>query len=84
MLQKRKRAAPTKSFRPSAAPKPSEAATCPPVTNSKVLENRPPSLEKALVCKSTPWPGAGKMSGNLFEDRNWLLPLNYLNNLKPP
>ena len=22
--------------------------------------------------------GAGKMSGNLFEDRNWLLPKNYL------
>ena len=25
------------------------------------------------VCESTPWPGMGKMSGNLFEDRNWLL-----------
>ena len=23
-------------------------------------------------------PGAGKMLGNLFEDRNWLLPKNYL------
>ena len=23
---------------------------------------------------------SGTMSGNLFEDRNWLLPLNYLNN----
>ena len=31
-------------------------------------------------CESTPWPGAGKMSGNLFEDRNWLLPPNYLDN----
>ena len=31
-------------------------------------------------CKSTPWPGAGKMLGNLFEDRNWLLPSNYLDN----
>ena len=37
----------------------------------------PPSVP---VYKSTPWPGAGKMSGNLFEDRNWLLPLNYLDN----
>ena len=26
--------------------------------------------------------GAGKMSGNLFEDRNWLLPPNYLDNGK--
>ena len=25
-------------------------------------------------------PGTGKMSGNLFEDRNWLLPPNYLSN----
>ena len=32
------------------------------------------------VCKSTPWPGTGKMSGNLFEDRNWLLPPNNLSN----
>ena len=78
--EKRKRAVPTKRFRPSAAPKPSEAAVCPPVTNSKVPECRPPSLEKAPVCKSTPWPGAGRMSGNLFEGRNWLLPPNYVNN----
>ena len=28
--------------------------------------------------KTPPWPGTGKMSGNLFEDRNWLLPKNYL------
>ena len=82
--EQRKRAAPTKRFRPSAVPKPSEAATCPPVTNSKVPENRPPPLEKAPVHESTPWPGAGKMSGNLFKDRNWLLPPNYLNNPKSP
>ena len=30
--------------------------------------------------KSTPWPGAQRMSGNLFEGRNWLLIPNYLNN----
>ena len=89
-MKKRKRAAPTKRFRPSAAPKPSETAAHPPVTVFKApvnvkpqtdaSENRPPPLENAPVCKSTPWPGAGKMSGNLFEDRNWLLPPNYLNN----
>ena len=28
--------------------------------------------------EDTPWPSAGKMLGNLFEDRNWLLPKNYL------
>ena len=46
----KKRAAATKRFRPSAAPKPSEAAVHPPVTNSKVPKNRPPPLEKDPVC----------------------------------
>ena len=88
--EKRKRAVPTKRFRPSTAPKPSRTAACLPATVSKApanvtpqtdtSENRPPPLEDVLVCKSTPWPCAGKMSGNLFEDRNWLFPPNYLNN----
>ena len=88
--EKRKRAAPTKRFRPNAALKPNETAAHPPATVSiapinvkpqtDASENRPPPLENAPVCKGTPWPGAGKMSGNLFEDRNWLLAPNYLNN----
>ena len=32
------------------------------------------------VHESTPWPGTGKISGNLFKDRNWLLQPNYLDN----
>ena len=36
------------------------------------------TLPSVPVQESTPWPGTGKMSGNLFEDRNWLLPQNYL------
>ena len=40
----------------------------------------PQSLENAPVHKSTPWPGMGRMSDNLFEDRNWLLPPSYLDN----
>ena len=89
-VEKRKRAVPTKRLRPSAAPRPSETAACPPATVSKApanvkpqtdaSESRPPTLEGAPVCKSTPWSSAGKMSRNLFEDRNWLLPPNYLNN----
>ena len=35
-------------------------------------------MENVPVHESTPWPGAGKVSGNLFEDRNWLLSPNYL------
>ena len=89
-VEKRNRAVPTKRFRPGTAPKPSETATCPLATVFKApvnvtpqtdaSENRPSPLENAPVHKSTPWPGAGRMSGNLFEDRNWLLPPNYLNN----
>ena len=83
---------PTKRFRPTVS-KPSEAAVCPPTTISKAPtnikpqvqegtpENRPPPLEDAPVCESTPWPGAGKVSGYLFEERkDWLLPPNYLDN----
>ena len=80
--EKRKRAAPTR-FRRSVAPKPN-AAMCPPALvlkspanikpKTNAPENRSQPLEKAPVCKSTPWSGMGKMSGNLFEDRNCLLP----------
>ena len=70
-----------KRFRPSAGPKAGEVAAQPPATASTKVreapENRPPPLAKAQVHESTPWPGAGRMSGNLFEDRNWLLPPNY-------
>ena len=89
--EKRKRAVSTKRFRPNTASRPSEAATHPPATIFKApinvkpqvdaSENRPLPLEEAPVCKSTPWPSAGKMSGNLSEERkDWLLPPNYLNN----
>ena len=40
----------------------------------------PPPLENVPVCESTPWSGTGKVSGNLYEDRNWILPPNYLDN----
>ena len=78
--EKRKRAAP-KRFRP-ATPKPT--TTClplpeaPPKPKNDVLDSQP--LPSVTVHESTPWPGAGKMSGNLFEDRNYLLPPNYLDN----
>ena len=91
-VEKRRRTAPTKRLRPNTASRPGETAMCPPVTISKapinakpqtdVSENRPPPLEDAPVHDRTPWPGTGKMSGNLFKNRNWLLPPNYLNNSK--
>ena len=74
VAEKRKGAVP-KRFRP-AAPKPTTACPeAPPKPNNDVSDSQPVS-----VCKSTPWPGTGKMSGNLFENRNWLLPPNYLSN----
>ena len=58
-----------------------------PISNLKCKketpENRPPPLENAPVHKSTGWPGARKISGNIFEERkDWLLPPNYLDNNK--
>ena len=67
--EKRKRATPKKKFRPAVHPPLPEA---PP----KPKSNAP--LPSVPVQESTPWPGAGKVSGNLFEERNWLLPQNYL------
>ena len=49
--------------------------TCPPLPQAppKPSNEGPPTVRA-----DTPWPGAGKMSGNLFEDRNWLLLKGYL------
>ena len=70
VIEKRKRATPKKKFRPT-SPKP--AAACPP------LPDAPQKLSPSVpVRESTPWLGTGKISGNLFDDRNWLIPQNYL------
>ena len=77
-MEKKQRAVP-KRFRP-ATPKSTTMhpplPEAPPKPGTNVADSQPPP--SVPVCKSTPWPGAGKMSGNLFEDRNWLLPPNYL------
>ena len=84
--EKRKRVVPTKKFRANVSTKSNEAATCQPVavfktSTERTPDNRPPPLEDAPICKSTPWPKAGKISGNLSEERkDWLLPPNYLDN----
>ena len=76
--EKRKRVAPTKRFRAHIAMKP---VTVSKASTEGTPDNRPPPLEDDPICKSTPWPKAGKMSGNLFEERkDWLLPPNYLDN----
>ena len=75
--EKRKKAA-SKRFRPAT---PNPTATHPPLPEAPHKPKNDASDSIPVpVCKSTPWPGAGKMSGNLFEDRNWSLPPNYLSN----
>ena len=60
--EKRKRAV-LKRLRPSAAPKPTTmqppatVSQTPATSRTDVPENRPPPLENAPVCESTPWPG---------------------------
>ena len=71
--EKRKRATPIKKFRPAT---PRVAAMCPPL--SQALPKPNSSASSAPVREDTPWPRTGKMSGNLFEERNWLLPKDYL------
>ena len=40
-----------------------------------ISENNPPPLNNIPVCTGTPWPKAGKTSGNLFELRkDWPIP----------
>ena len=71
-VEKRKTATPKRKFRPAT---PRVAAMHPslPQAPPKSSNNIP-----ATMREDTPWPGTGKMSGNLFEDRNWLLPKGYL------
>ena len=71
--EKRKIATPKKKFRPAT---PRVAVMCPPLLQALPKPNS--NTSSAPVREDTPWPGAGKMSGNLFEDRNWLLPKDYL------
>ena len=75
-----KRATP-KRFRPPTSKPTTEHLPLPEAPTkpkNDVPDSRP--LPSVPVCNSTPWPGAGKKSDNLFEDRNWLLPPNYLDN----
>ena len=49
-----------------------------PETNPNVRKNDVTEKRKRATPKKKFRPSTGKTSGNLFEDRNWLLPKNYL------
>ena len=68
---------PKRRFRPAtpnATVTHSPLPQAPPKPNSNAAAASAPSM----VRQDTPWPSTGKMSGNLFKDRNWLLPKDYL------
>ena len=73
--EKRKRATPKKKFRPAT---PRATAMCPPLLQAPPKPSNSASSAPVTVREDTPWPGAGKMLGNLFEERNWVLPKDYL------
>ena len=67
-VERRKTIMPKRKFRPA---NPKVTVTNPPLSQAPPKPNNkvPPTVRA-----DTPWPGAGKMSGNLFDDRQWLLP----------
>ena len=75
VTEKRKRATPKKKFRPAT---PKITAACLPLPEAPPKPKNSTPSTSVPVREDTPWPGTGKMSGNLFEDRNCLLPKNYL------
>ena len=74
VAEKRKRATPKKKFRPAT---PKLTTTCPTLPEAPPKPKNSTPLPSVPAREDTQWPGTGKMSGNLFEDRNWLLPKNY-------
>ena len=73
--EKMKRATPKKKFRPDT---PRAAMMHPPLPQVPPKPSNGASSAPVTVREDTPWPGAGKMLGNLFEERNWLLLKDYL------
>ena len=78
-IEKRRRASPKKRFRPAT---PKATVACPPLSQTvatpRAAVAHPPCLQTTpkptngtddavTVREDTPWPSAGKMSGNLFE-----------------
>ena len=73
--EKGKRATPKKRFRPAT---PKATMMCLPLLQTAPRPTNGTSAAPVTVREDTPWPGTGKMSGNLFEERNWVLPKDYL------
>ena len=72
---KRKRATPKKKFRPAT---PRATVVHPPLLQATPKPTNGALSATVTVRENTPWPSTGKMLGNLFEERNWVLPKDYL------
>ena len=70
-----KRATPKKRFRPAT---PKANAMHLPIPQTAPRPTNGASAAPVTVKEDTPWHGTGKMSGNLFEERNWALLKDYL------
>ena len=51
---------------------------CPPLPQTAPRPTNGTSAAPVTVREDTPGPGTGKMSGNLFVERNWAIPKDYL------
>ena len=71
-VKRRKTITPKRKFRPAT---PKVTMTNPPLLQapSKPNNDNPP-----MAREDTPWPGAGKMLVDLFKERDWLHPKDYL------
>ena len=75
--EKRKTVTPKRRFR-QAIPKATVMHSPLPQAPPKPTSNAAAASVPATVRQDTPWPSTGKMSGNLFQDNNWLLLKGYL------
>ena len=73
--EKRRTVTLKRKFRPVAL---KATVTSLPKTPPKSTSNAAAASTPTMVRQDTPWPSTGTMSGNLFQDRNWLLPKDYL------
>ena len=71
-VERRKTIMPKRKFRPAT---PKATMTNPPLPQAPP---KPNSDNPPTVREDTPRPGASKMLGNLFKERDWLLPKGYL------
>ena len=71
-VENRKTISPKRKFRPVT---PRVTVTSPSLSQVPL---KPSNEVPSTVRADTPWPGTGKMSGHLFDDRKWLLPKGYL------